>query len=123
MYINHAPDFIEKYGSLKPFEMEGVEQTNYIFKLVFYGASNHGCGDYTISEQVYFIRCDNILNLSLKISNQLAIKVSFLNSQLHLLLLNSTDFATFYKVIGSGYKRFDAIPQKLQEKQKSAKET
>ena len=32
--------------------MEGVEQLNYVFKLVFYGATNHGSADYSISEQV-----------------------------------------------------------------------
>ena len=42
VFIYHAHYFAEKYGCLKAFEMEAVEQWNYIHKLVFFGASNHG---------------------------------------------------------------------------------
>ena len=52
--------FIRKYGCLGPFEMEAVEQLNYVNKLVFFKASNHGKGNspHTITEQV---QCDNIV--------------------------------------------------------------
>ena len=32
--------------------MEAVEQLNYVNNLVFFGASNHGKDDYTVTEQV-----------------------------------------------------------------------
>ena len=47
--------FIDKYGSLGPFEMEAVEQLNHINKLVFFGASNKGKANYLITEQVFII--------------------------------------------------------------------
>ena len=50
--IYHAHFFAEKYGSLKAFEMEAVEQLNYVNKLVFFGASNHGKDHCTVTEQV-----------------------------------------------------------------------
>ena len=56
MFVNHVPYFMEKYGSLYPFQMEEVEQLNYVNKLVFYGASNHGNETYSVTEQV----CEHI---------------------------------------------------------------
>ena len=32
--------------------MEAVEQLNYVNKLVFYGSSNHGKENFTVTEQV-----------------------------------------------------------------------
>ena len=57
VFVNHVKYFIEKYGCLGPFEMEAVEQLNYVNKLVFFKASNHGKGNcaFTITEQVIFI--------------------------------------------------------------------
>ena len=52
VFVYHAHYFVEWYGSLKPFEMEAVEQLNYVNKLVFFGASNKGKENYTITEQV-----------------------------------------------------------------------
>ena len=54
VFINHVGHFLRKYGSLGPFEMEAVEQLNYVNKLVFFRASNHGKRNspYTITEQV-----------------------------------------------------------------------
>ena len=53
VFIYHSHFFAKKYGSLKVFEMEAVEQLNYVNKLVFFGASNHGKDDYTVTEQVH----------------------------------------------------------------------
>ena len=50
--IYHTAAFAEKYGPLKVFEMEAVEQLNYVNKLVFFGASNHGKEHFTLTEQV-----------------------------------------------------------------------
>ena len=47
--------FVKKYGCLKAFEMEAVEQLNYVNKLVFFGASNHGKDIGTITEQVQIV--------------------------------------------------------------------
>ena len=52
VFIYHCHFFNEKFGVLKPFEMEAVEQLNYVNKLVFYGGSNKGKEHYTITEQV-----------------------------------------------------------------------
>ena len=54
VFVNHTGHFLRKYGSLGPFEMEAVEQLNYVNKLVFFKASNHGKRNspYTITEQV-----------------------------------------------------------------------
>ena len=54
VFVNHVAYFIRKFGCLGPFEMEAVEQLNYVNKLVFFKASNHGKGNspYTITEQV-----------------------------------------------------------------------
>ena len=52
VFVYHCPFFIEKYGCLKPFETEALEQLNYINKLVFFGASNKGKENYTVTEQV-----------------------------------------------------------------------
>ena len=58
VFVNHVADFIDKYGCLGPFEMEAVEQLNYVNKLVFFKVSNHGRGkcDFTITEQVLLAR-------------------------------------------------------------------
>ena len=52
MFVYHSAFFAKKYGPLKVFEMEAVEQLNYVNKLVFFGASNHGKENFTIIEQV-----------------------------------------------------------------------
>lgn len=52
VFIYHVHYFTERYGCLKPFEMEAVEQLNYVNKLVFFGASNHGKEHCTVTEQV-----------------------------------------------------------------------
>ena len=52
VFIYHVHYFVQRFGSLKPFEMEAVEQLNYVNKLVFYGASNHGKENFTVTEQV-----------------------------------------------------------------------
>ena len=44
--------FALKYGPLKAFEMEAVEQLNYVHKLVFFGCSNHGKEQGTVTEQI-----------------------------------------------------------------------
>ena len=53
IFIYHAAFFAQKYGPLKAFEMEAVEQLNYVNKLVFFGCSNHGKENGTITEQVH----------------------------------------------------------------------
>ena len=50
--VYHAYDFAMKFGELKAFETEALEQLNYVNKLVFFGASNHGKEDFTVTEQV-----------------------------------------------------------------------
>ena len=52
--MNHSKEFLERYGSLKPFEMEGVEKLNHTLKMAFYRSTNHGCCGKAISEQVIF---------------------------------------------------------------------
>ena len=52
MFVYHTGFFVQKYGSLKVLEMEAVEQLNYVNKLVFFGASNHGRENFTVTEQV-----------------------------------------------------------------------
>ena len=52
VFIYHAAKFAQKYGPLKAFEMEAVEQLNYVNKLVFFGCSNHGKETGTVTEQV-----------------------------------------------------------------------
>ena len=52
VFIYHCAEFAQKYGPLKAFEMEAVEQLNYVNKLVFFGVSNHGKEDFTVTEQV-----------------------------------------------------------------------
>ena len=52
MFIYHTAFFAMKYGPLKAFEMEAVEQLNYVHKLVFFGCSNHGKDHGTITEQI-----------------------------------------------------------------------
>ena len=42
VFIYHTAHFALKYGPLKAFEMEAVEQLNYMNKLVFFRCSNHG---------------------------------------------------------------------------------
>ena len=58
VFIYHAAEFALEYGPLKAFEMEAVEQLNYVNKLVFFGCSNHGKDIGTITEQV---RCSTDL--------------------------------------------------------------
>ena len=55
VFVNHVPYFMRKYGSLYPFQMEEVEQLNYIHKLVFYRSSNHGRDDFSVTQQVKFV--------------------------------------------------------------------
>ena len=50
VFIYHTQFFMDKYGTLGPFEMEAVEQLNHVNKLVFFKASNHGKKDYLITE-------------------------------------------------------------------------
>ena len=52
VFIYHSAYFAKKYGALKAFEMEAVEHLNYVNKLVFYGASNKGKENTTITDQV-----------------------------------------------------------------------
>ena len=52
VFIYHVHYFVARYGCLKAFEMEAVEQLNYVNKLVFFGASNHGKENCTVTEQV-----------------------------------------------------------------------
>ena len=58
VFIYHAAEFALEYGPLKAFEMEAVEQFNYVNKLVFFGCSNHGKDIGTTTEQV---RCSTDL--------------------------------------------------------------
>ena len=60
MLVYHAYYFAEKYGCLKAFEMEAVEQLNYINKLVYFGASNHGKENFTVTEQASPIVFKNV---------------------------------------------------------------
>ena len=53
VFVYHAQYFAQRYGSLKAFEMEAVEQLNYVNKLVFFGASNKGKENFTVTEQVW----------------------------------------------------------------------
>ena len=55
VFVYHAHYFVEHYSTLKSFEMEAVEQLNYVNKLVFFGASNKGKENYTVTEQVTII--------------------------------------------------------------------
>ena len=52
VFVYHTGDFAMKYGALKAFEMEAVEQLNYVNKLVFFRCSNHGKEQGTITEQI-----------------------------------------------------------------------
>ena len=52
VFVYHCHFFVNKFGPLRNFEMEAVEQLNYVNKLVFFGASNHGKENGTITEQV-----------------------------------------------------------------------
>ena len=52
VFVHHSKEFLQLYGSLKPFEMEGVEKLNHSLKMAFYRATNHGCSGKPISEQV-----------------------------------------------------------------------
>ena len=52
VFIYHSAQFALKYGPLKAFEMEAVEQLNYVNKLVFFRCSNHGQEHGTITEQI-----------------------------------------------------------------------
>ena len=54
VFIYHWAAFAKKYRPLKVFEMEAVEQLNYVNKLVFFGASNHGKENFSVTEQVKF---------------------------------------------------------------------
>ena len=51
-FVYHAHFFVEKFGELKVFETEGLEHLNLINKLVYFGATNHGKENFTITEQV-----------------------------------------------------------------------
>ena len=51
-FVYHVQFFAQKYGNLKVFETEGLEHLNLINKLVFFGATNHGKENFTITEQV-----------------------------------------------------------------------
>ena len=53
VFVYHCAFFAMRYGPLKAFEMEQVEQLNYIKKLVFFGSSNHGKESCTVTEQVH----------------------------------------------------------------------
>ena len=55
VFIFHTPEFLESYGSLKPFSMDGVELMNRKQKLLFFGGTDHG-RENCMSEQV----CDCI---------------------------------------------------------------
>ena len=61
VFVYHAHYFVERFGSLKAFEMEAVEQLNYVNKLVFFGASNKGKENFTITEQVHFIHGNQLV--------------------------------------------------------------
>ena len=52
VFIYHVGFFALKYGALKAFEMESVEQLNYVNKLVFFRCSNHGKENFTVTEQI-----------------------------------------------------------------------
>ena len=55
VFIYHVHYFVHRYGCLKVFEMEAVEQLNYVNKLVFFGSSNHGKDKFTVTKQVLFL--------------------------------------------------------------------
>ena len=46
---------------MKAFEMEAVEQLNYVNKLVFFGSSNHGKENCAVTEQVHFFRVTQVV--------------------------------------------------------------
>ena len=50
VFVYHVAEFALKYGPLKAFEMEAVEQLNYVNKLVFFRCSNHGRENGTVTE-------------------------------------------------------------------------
>ena len=52
VFIYHVSDFAMTYGPLKAFEMEAVEQLNYVNKLVFFHCSNHGKEKGSITDQI-----------------------------------------------------------------------
>ena len=39
--MNHVPFFVQKYGGLKPFQMDEVEQINHIHRKIFFRRTNH----------------------------------------------------------------------------------
>ena len=47
-----STEFLDKFGCLKPFEMEGVEKLNHLLKMAFYRSTNHGSNGKAVSEQV-----------------------------------------------------------------------
>ena len=55
VFVHHSREFLQLYGALKPFEMEGVEKLNHSLKMAFYRSTNHGCNGKSVSEQVYII--------------------------------------------------------------------
>ena len=51
--MNHVPSFIDYFGGLKAFEMDGVEQLNHVHRKVFFRCTNHKKKEKrTISDQI-----------------------------------------------------------------------
>ena len=51
-FIFHIPQMIRMYGCIANFQMEKVEYLNYSNKLFFFGVSNKGRDENSISQQV-----------------------------------------------------------------------
>ena len=54
-FVFHSHHFVQRYGELKAFETEALEHQNLTNKLVFFGATNHGKENFSITEQVKYI--------------------------------------------------------------------
>ena len=53
VFVFHCGEFIKKYSSLQPFQMENIERLNYVNKLIFFRASNKGNRKNSIADQVF----------------------------------------------------------------------
>ena len=62
VFIYHTPYFLQKFGSLQHFSMDGVELMNRKHKLLFFNSTDHG-RENTMSEQVYSILYHTVLQI------------------------------------------------------------
>ena len=120
VFVHHVPYFVQKYGSLGPFVMEEVEHLNYVNKMVFYGASNHGKTNCAVTDQVTLITyfntvfiCDRNLYLHFFTSSTHYCTGGILDFMGHISIIPNyfSDYEAFNKVFSCNMSEFESYKE------------